>query len=165
VEGWNFTFPPSPAAAIPTEVFDREKTLYLNSTTIALSCYGPSHTDGDVSAYLLRLRSFTRATPGGTVITHSSIIPPVAISKPMIKAAEANLARVSERTIVVPGHGKVGGKPDLIEYRDMLVAIHDRVAALKREGRSLDEIIAAKPAAVYDSEWAGSLSLGTSSPN
>ena len=53
VEGWDFTFPPSPAGAIPAEVFDQEKNLYLNSTTIALSYYGPSHTDGDVSAYFV----------------------------------------------------------------------------------------------------------------
>jgi glyoxylase-like metal-dependent hydrolase (beta-lactamase superfamily II) len=33
VEDWDFTFPPSPTGAIPTEVFDKEKTLYLNSTT------------------------------------------------------------------------------------------------------------------------------------
>jgi glyoxylase-like metal-dependent hydrolase (beta-lactamase superfamily II) len=33
VEGWDFTFPPSPAGAIPAEVFDQEKNLYLNSTT------------------------------------------------------------------------------------------------------------------------------------
>jgi len=53
VEGWDFTFPPSPAGAIPVEVFDQEKNLYLNSTTIALSYYGPSHTDGDISAYFV----------------------------------------------------------------------------------------------------------------
>src|SRR5439155_672887 len=58
VEGWDFTSPPSPAGAIPTEVFDREKTLYLNSTTIALSYYGPSHTDGDVSAYFVEAEVF-----------------------------------------------------------------------------------------------------------
>src|SRR5207302_10203751 len=64
--------------------------------------------------------------------------------KGMIKAAEANLARVTEKTIVIPGHGKIGGKPEMTEYRDMLTNIHDRVAALKKEGKSLDEIIAAK---------------------
>jgi len=33
VEGWDFTFPPSPTGAIPAEIFDQEKNLYLNSTT------------------------------------------------------------------------------------------------------------------------------------
>jgi glyoxylase-like metal-dependent hydrolase (beta-lactamase superfamily II) len=160
VEGWDFTFPPSPAGAIPTEVFDKEKTLYLNSTTIALSYYGPSHTDGDVSAYFVEAEvlhtgdtwwnghyPFIDYSTGGNI-------------KGMIKAAEANLARVSEKTIVIPGHGKIGGKPELTEYRDMLVTIHDRVTALKKEGKSLEEIITAKPTAAYDSKWAGSFITG-----
>ena len=84
VEGWDFTFPPSPAGAIPNEVFDKEKTLYLNSTTIALSrspTTGPATLPATYRPISLRLRSFTPAIPGGTVIIHSSIIPPVAISK------------------------------------------------------------------------------------
>ena len=57
----------------------------------------------------------------------------------MIKAAETNLAKVTEKTIVIPGHGKIGGKSEMTEYRDMLTTIHDRVAALKKEGKSLEE--------------------------
>jgi glyoxylase-like metal-dependent hydrolase (beta-lactamase superfamily II) len=160
VDGWDFTFPPSPAGAIPTEVFDKEKTLYLNSTTIALSYYGPSHTDGDVSAYFVEAEvfhtgdtwwnghyPFIDCSTGGNI-------------KGMIKAAEANLARVTEKTIVIPGHGKIGGKPEMTEYRDMLITIHDRVAALKKEGKSLEEIIETKPTAAYDSKWAGSFITG-----
>ena len=160
VEGWDFTFPPSPAGAIPTEVFDTEKRPYLNSSTIALSYYGPSHTDGDISAYFVEADvlhcgdtwwnghyPFIDYSTGGNI-------------KGMIKAAEANLARVTEKTIVIPGHGKIGGKPELAEYRDMLITIHDRVAALRKEGKSLEEIIATNPTAVYDSKWATSFITG-----
>jgi len=73
----------------------------------------------------------------------------------MIKAAEANLTMVTDKTIVVPGHGPVGFKTEMIEYRDLLASIRDRVAALKGEGKSLNEIVAAKPTAVYDAKWAG----------
>jgi len=160
VEDWDFTFPPSPADAIPTEVFDNEKTLYLNSTTIMLSYYGPSHTDGDVSAYFVEAEvlhcgdtwwnghyPFIDYSTGGNI-------------KGMIKAAEANLAKVTDKTIVIPGHGKIAGKPELAEYRDVLVTIHDRVATLKKEGKSLEEAIAAKPTAAYDSKWATSFITG-----
>lgn len=160
VEAWNFTFPPSPAGAIPAEVFANEKTLHLNGATIALKYYGPSHTDGDVSAYLAEADvlhcgdtwwnghyPFIDYSTGGNI-------------KGMIKAAESNLAKVTDKTIVIPGHGKIGGKAELTEYRDMLVTIHDRVAALKKEGKSLEEIISAKPTAAYDSKWAGSFVNG-----
>jgi glyoxylase-like metal-dependent hydrolase (beta-lactamase superfamily II) len=50
-DDWDFTFPPSPAGAIPSDVFETEKTLQLDGGTIVLKYYGLSHTDGDVSAY------------------------------------------------------------------------------------------------------------------
>jgi len=70
-----------------------------------------------------------------------------------IRAAEANLAKVTEKTLVIPGHGAVGGKADLVLFRDVLVEIRDKVAALKKQGRSLEEIVAAKPGARFDAEW------------
>jgi glyoxylase-like metal-dependent hydrolase (beta-lactamase superfamily II) len=153
VDDWNFTFPPSPAGAIPTDVFDADKTLHLNGAAIALKHYGPAHTDGDVSAYFGEADVlFTGDTwwnghyPFIDYSTGGNI-------DGMIKAAEANLAMVTDKTIVVPGHGPVGGKTEMIAYRDMLTAIHDRVAALKGEGKSLDEMVAAKPTAAYDAKW------------
>jgi glyoxylase-like metal-dependent hydrolase (beta-lactamase superfamily II) len=154
VDGWDFTFPPSPAGAVPTETMDKEKTLRLNGATIALTYYGPSHTDGDLSAYFAEADvlhcgdtwwnghfPFIDYSTGGHI-------------NGMIKAAEANLAKVTEKTIVIPGHGKIGGKAELTEYRDMLVTIRDRVAALKKEGKSLEEAIAAKTTTAYDAKWA-----------
>lgn len=160
VEAWDFTFPPSPAGAIPADVFDQDKTLHLNSTTIALAYYGPSHTDGDISAYFVEPDVlhcgdtwWNGHYPFIDYSTRGNI-------KGMIKAAEANLAKVTEKTIVIPGHGKIGGKVELTEYRDMLVTIHDRVAALKKADKTLEEAIAAKPTAAYDSKWATSFITG-----
>jgi glyoxylase-like metal-dependent hydrolase (beta-lactamase superfamily II) len=160
VEGWDFTFPPSPADALPAEVFDSEKKLHLNGTTIELAYYGPSHTDGDLSAYFVEpdvlhcgdtwwngRYPFIDYSTGGNI-------------EGMIKAAQANVEKANEQTVVIPGHGKIGAKPELIEYRDMLVTIRDRIAALKKQGKELDDIIAAKPTAAYDSKWAGSFVNG-----
>src|SRR2546430_16095532 len=160
VEGWDFTFPPSPAGAIPAEVFDQEKNLYLNSTTIALSYYGPGHTDGDISAYFVEADvlhtgdtwwnghyPFIDYFTGGPLKGRST-------------GAETDLAKVTEKTIVIPGHGKIGGKSEMTEYRDMLTTIHDRGATLKEEGKSLEEIVATKPTAPYHSNRANSLITG-----
>lgn len=84
----------------------------------------------------------------------SSITRLVEISRGWIKAAEANLTAVTDKTIVIPGHGKpVSDRAELSGYRDMLVAIHENVARLKRQGRSLDDTIAAKPTAAFDAKW------------
>jgi glyoxylase-like metal-dependent hydrolase (beta-lactamase superfamily II) len=154
VEAWDFTFPPLPAGALPNEVFDQEKTLRLNGATIALTYYGPSHTDGDVAAYFAEADilhcgdtwwnahyPFIDYSTGGNI-------------NGMIKAAESNIAQVSDKTIIIPGHGKIAGKPELTEYRDLLVTIRDRVAAMKKEGKSEDEIVAAKVTKEYDGKWA-----------
>jgi hypothetical protein len=58
-----------------------------------------------------------------------------------------------DRTVVIPGHGPVGSKTELVEYRDMLVAIRGRVAELKKAGKTVDEAIAAAPTALYDSKY------------
>src|SRR4029077_1552091 len=153
VEDWNFTFPAWPPGAIPTDVFNADKTLHLNGATIALKYYGSSHTDGDVSAYFIEADvlhtgdtwwngyfPFIDYSTGGSL-------------DGMIKAAEANLAMVTDKTVVIPGHGPVGGKAEMTEYRDVLATIRDRVAALKGDGKSLNEIVAAKPTAAYDAKW------------
>ena len=57
VEDWNFNFPASPLAAIPTEVFTSTKSLTLNGSTLSLKYYGPAHTDSDISVTIYRSRN------------------------------------------------------------------------------------------------------------
>ena len=155
VKGWDYTFPPSPVGAIPTEVLSDARTLHLNGATIALRYYQPAHTDGDISVY------FTEADvlhAGDTF--WNGYYPFIDYSTGgnidgMIRATEANVAKASEKTIIIPGHGPVTDKGQLVVYRDMLVAIRESVATLKKQGKSLDEVIAAKPTAAYDAKWGG----------
>jgi glyoxylase-like metal-dependent hydrolase (beta-lactamase superfamily II) len=70
-----------------------------------------------------------------------------------IRPTEANLAAATDRTIVIPGHGPVSNKAQLRDYRDMLVAVREKVAGLKKQGRSLDEIVTANPTADFDAKW------------
>jgi glyoxylase-like metal-dependent hydrolase (beta-lactamase superfamily II) len=153
VKGWDYTFPPAPAGAIPAEVFSDARTLHLNGATIVLKYCQPAHTDGDISVH------FTDADilhAGDTF--WNGYYPFIDYSTGgnidgMIRATEANVAKATDKTIVIPGHGPVTDKSHLIVYRDMLVAIRENVAALKKQGKSPDETIAAKPTAVYDAKW------------
>ena len=70
----------------------------------------------------------------------------------MIRAAEANVAKVTDKTIVIPGHGPIGNKSQLTQFRDMLLSIREKVSTLKKEGKSRDEVVAAKPTADYDAK-------------
>jgi glyoxylase-like metal-dependent hydrolase (beta-lactamase superfamily II) len=72
----------------------------------------------------------------------------------MIAASDANLAATAEDTIIIAGHGKaVGTRAELRQFRDMLVAIRDNVAALKKQGRSREETVAAKPTSAFDAKF------------
>jgi hypothetical protein len=72
----------------------------------------------------------------------------------MIAACDANLAAAAADTIIIAGHGKaVGTKTELQEFRDMLVAVREKVGELKRQGRSRDEVVAAKPTAAFDAKF------------
>ncbi len=152
-EGWKHTFPASPAGAIPTTVFEEDLTLRMNGATLILKHYLPAHTDSDISVHFTEADIFqtgdtfwNRNYPFIDYSTGGSI-------DGTIRAAEANIAKVTDDTIVIPGHGAVSKRADLILFRDVMADIRDKVAALKKQGRSLDEVIAAKPSARTDDEW------------
>jgi hypothetical protein len=71
-----------------------------------------------------------------------------------INAVEAILAAATGKTIIIPGHGHpVSNRAELASYRDMLADIRDNVATLKRQGRSVEDTVAAKPTAAHDAIW------------
>jgi glyoxylase-like metal-dependent hydrolase (beta-lactamase superfamily II) len=154
VEDWDYNFLALPPGGIPSEVFASERSLKLNGSTIALKYYGPAHTDSDISV------TFAEANVVHLADTFwNGIYPFIDYSTGgsidgMIAASNANLAAIADDTIVIAGHGKaVGTKAELREFRDMLVGIRDSVAALKRQGRSRDETMAAKPTAAFDAKF------------
>jgi len=71
-----------------------------------------------------------------------------------IAACDANLAAATDKTIIIPGHGKpVSNKAELQDFRDMLVAVRETVAALKTKGMTRDEAVAARPTAAFDATF------------
>jgi glyoxylase-like metal-dependent hydrolase (beta-lactamase superfamily II) len=115
--------------------------------------YGPAHTDSDVSVVFEEadiihvgdtwwngIYPFIDYSTGGSI-------------DGMIRATERNLRVIADKMIVIPGHGPIGNKAGLTEYRDMLVTIRNNVAALKKEGKSLSETVARKPTAAYDTKY------------
>ncbi|BAM87418.1 conserved hypothetical protein [Bradyrhizobium oligotrophicum S58] len=154
VEDWNFDFPALAPSAIPTDVFSERKQLTVNRSTIELQYYGPAHTDSDISVHFVEadilhvadtfwngIYPFIDYSTGGSI-------------DGMIRAADANLAKASDKTIVIAGHGApVSNRAELQEYRDMLVAIRDNVARLKKQEKTLDAVVAARPTAAFDGKW------------
>jgi glyoxylase-like metal-dependent hydrolase (beta-lactamase superfamily II) len=153
IDAFDATFPPAPVGALPTILVNIYRTLSDETNTLKLTYYEPAHTDTDISVYFTEADIFHCGDtwfngfyPFIDYSTGGSI-------NGMIRAAETNLASVTDKTIIIPGHGPIGNKAQLTEFRDMLVGTRDSVAKLKKEGKSLEETIAAKPTAAFDDKW------------
>jgi glyoxylase-like metal-dependent hydrolase (beta-lactamase superfamily II) len=154
VEDWDFNFPAAPSTAIPTETFSGEKTVLFNKSTLHLKHHPRAHTDGDIAV------TFAEANVLHTGdIYWNGIYPFIDYSTGgsiggTIRAVEAILANAGDQTIIVPGHGyPLSNRSELRDYHEMLVAIRDRIGTLKRQKRTLEEIIAANPTAPFDQKW------------
>ena len=147
------TVPAAPAGARPTDVFDTEAHRRLGSVSIALKYYEPAHTDGDISIHLLE----PDVVHVGD-IWYNGFYPLIDFSSGgridgMIKAVEATLKRVTATTMIVPGHGPLGTREQMEGWLEMLTGVRENVAALKRQGKTLDEVIQSKPTAKYDGRF------------
>jgi glyoxylase-like metal-dependent hydrolase (beta-lactamase superfamily II) len=153
VEGWDWTFPAAPAGALPVKVFSTEYEIRRNDTRIAMKYYGPAHTDSDAWVH------FTDAD-----VVHlgdtwwNGVYPFIDYSTGgsidgQIQAAEANLKAFGGKTMFIPGHGPVGDRSQVTEFRDVLVDVRGKVAGMKKKGMSLSKVVDAKPTAAYDAKW------------
>lgn len=145
--------PPAPAAALPVVTYTDAVTLHLNGDEIHAFHVPPAHTDGDsivhfVKADVLHMGDvfFNGLYPFIDVESGGSI-------DGMIGGVERGLALAGPKTKVIPGHGPLSDRQGLLAFRDMLVGVRDRVATLIHEGKSRDEIVAAKPTAEFDAVW------------
>lgn len=153
IEAFGYTFPPSPAAALPALTFPETLTLHHGSETIHLQHVAPAHTDGDVLVH------FTRANVLHTGdLFFNGFYPFIDFSSRgwiggMVAAADRALAMCDGQTRVIPGHGPLGAPADLKAARDMLATIQGRIEKLLDAGKSPDEVVAATPTRDLDERW------------
>ena len=132
-------------AGLPMVTYTTPVTIHMDDDEVLVIPLPPAHTDGDSMAYFRRADVlmtgdiFRAGYPniGGTV-------------DGMIQALSMAIAVCGPNTKVVPGHGPVSGRMDVIAHRDMLVAVRDRVSELIRQGKSEEQVIAAHPTADFD---------------
>jgi glyoxylase-like metal-dependent hydrolase (beta-lactamase superfamily II) len=154
IADWSHTFEPASPEGRPTVIVQTDKTLEFGGENVAIKYYGfAAHTDGDLYVYFPKTDVLaTGDTWWNGVYPFIDYVAGGSIDG-MIRAANANIAIATDHTLIVPGHGPVGDRRQLVEYRDMLVAIRKNVAQLKAQGKSLAEVVAAKPTSAYDKKW------------
>ncbi|MEQ8952894.1 MAG: MBL fold metallo-hydrolase, partial [Gammaproteobacteria bacterium] len=141
--------PPYDAVGLPKITFFDSMRFYFNGQTVDLVNTGNGHTDGDSQTYWREANvihtgdMFVRYTPpfidqnnGGTM-------------DGMIDALSNLASIINNDTIIIPGHGPLSNRQDLLNYREMLVVIRGHLTRAKLEGLSVDEMLATEPAAGY----------------
>lgn len=154
---WGHTFTPVAAAALPNQLAAYDRTIAMRGERAEIRHYRAGHTDGDLSVYFRRAdvlqtgdTFWNRMYPFIDYVAGGSIDGAIA-------AANENIRLAGRDTLVIPGHGPAGDRAALIAFRDMLVAVRGRVAALKARGMSLAESQAARPTASFDATWGRSV--------
>lgn len=153
---------PPPAEVWPENTyFGRQRDFYMNGEAVILYHVPAAHTDGDSIVFFRK----SDVIGTGDVFTPDRF-PIIDIEnggsvEGYIDALNFILrltvpARMQEGgTRVVPGHGRLSEEIEVVEYRNMLTIVRDRVQALIDDGLSLGEVVAARPARDYHAEYHG----------
>jgi len=143
---------PAPPAALPMITYNAPLTFHMNGEDVQLIPVPVAHTDGDtmvrfVNADVIMTGDFYRSIqyPNIDRINGGSL-------NGMIDGLGQIIARSGPNTKIIPGHGPTVDRNAVIAHRDMILAVRDRVAKLVEQGRTQEEVLAAKPTADYDAK-------------
>ena len=142
-----------PAIALPVLTYSDAIRIHLNGEEVEILPAPPAHTDGDSFIHfkgsdVLHLGDVFRTVAfpvidrgnGGTL-------------DGTIEALGIAAGIAGPDTKIVPGHGVVSSRDDVIEFRDMVIDVGAKVAALVEDGATYDEVLAAGPTADYEAKW------------
>lgn len=142
-----------PAVALPVLTYSEDVTIHLNGEVVHIFPVPASHTDGDSVIHfrdsdVMVVGDVFRTVAFPVIDRNSGGNLPGTIETLGIIAG-----RAGPDTLIVPGHGEVSRRADVVEFRDMAIDVADRVAALVEQGLTLEQVTAAAPAAAYESRW------------
>ncbi len=145
--------PAAPKEALPVVTFAQEISFHLNGEDIVAMHVPPAHTDGDSviwfqkgniihmgDCYFNGLYPFIDSSSGGS-------------PQGVIDAVDRALQIANDETKIIPGHGPLSNKAELKAFRDMLSTVVGRITKMKKAGKKLEQVVAAKPTAEFDEKW------------
>lgn len=152
---------PYPTAAVPTSTFsfaagDKQRKMYLNAEPIQVIAQPAAHTDGDSIVYFRKadvlvtgdIFDMTRfpvidAARGGSI---DGVIDSLnRIVEMTFDGTPLAYNYPDDGTLIIPGHGQLSAQSEVVDYRDMVTIVRDRVQALMKEGKTLAQIQEANP--------------------
>ena len=153
MEAFGREVPAAPGVALPVVTFGHDIQFHLNDQTLDARHVAAAHTDGDAFVFFPEANVLHAGD-----LYFNGFYPVIDWGSGghidgMIAAVDKLLAVVNEQTKIIPGHGPLSNKAELAVYRNMLSSVGERINAMVAEGKSLDEVKAAKPSAEFDAQW------------
>ena len=148
---------PYPSGAWPTDTFlSDEKDLYFNGESIQILHQPSATTDGDSVIYFRK----SDVLSAGAIFNTDSY-PVIDVDKGgSIEGEIAGLNTLVHMcivaheeeggTLVIPGHGHLCDQAEVVEYRDLVTIVRDRIAAMIKKGMTLQQVLEASPTRDYD---------------
>ncbi len=141
---------PAPAAALPLVTYEGIVKLHINGEVVELIPVPKAHTDGDTMIYfpgldIIMTGDFYRSIQYPNIDRNNG-----GTLNGLLDGLGVVIGLAGPNTKIVPGHGPVVGRAEVIANRDMILAVRDRVAQLIAQGKTQDEVLAANPTAEYD---------------
>jgi len=153
IEAFKLKQPASPRGALPVVTFTDTVSFHLNGDSVVVFHVAPAHTDGDAMVMFTKANvvhtgdvfvsagfPFVDRSSGGTI--HG-----------IIAATERLLTVTDAQTKIIPGHGPLADRTRLKAYHDMLVVMRDRMRKEIAAKHTVDQVLASKITAEYDTEW------------
>jgi len=147
--------PPAPPMALPVVTYDAPITFHMDGEEVQLIPVPLAHTDGDTMVYfrnanVIMTGDFYRSTGypnidranGGTM-------------NGMLAGFDLIAKTGKADTKIIPGHGAIVDKTAVAAHKAMMTAVRDKVAALVRQNKTQQEVIAAKVTDAFDSTVVG----------
>ncbi|MCK7594539.1 MBL fold metallo-hydrolase [Pseudomarimonas salicorniae] len=153
MEAFGREVPPATPDALPVVTFGEDLQLHLNGLRLEAHHVSAAHTDGDAFVWWPEANVLHAGD-----LYFNGFYPVIDWGSGghidgMIAAVDRLLALIDDQTRVIPGHGPLSNKAELRTYRDMLAEVAASMNALVAEGKSLEEVKAAKPTAKFDARW------------
>lgn len=146
---------PAPAAALPVVTYDSPIAFHMDGEDVQAIPIPKAHTDGDTLVYfphnnVIMIGDYFRSLGYPNIDrTNGGSLPG------MLAGIDKAIGLCNADTKVVPGHGAITDRNGLIAHKEMIIAIRDKIAPMVAQGKTLQEVIASKPTADYDSKVPG----------
>jgi cyclase len=141
---------PAPAVALPVVTYEGPVTIHMDGEDVHLIPILRAHTDGDTLVYfpsndVLMTGDYFRSIqyPNIDRANGGSL-------NGMIEGLGITIGMAGPNTKIIPGHGATVDRTALTAHRDMILVVRDKVAALVQQGKTVEEVLAAKPTSDYD---------------